>query len=66
MVALQCITDMQTKYQVLHQDQLQISTAVVRSGTGSAESGSRRQDEPLSWFWTMNMKADVKASDVGM
>jgi len=64
MVALQYTTDMQTKYQVLHRDQLQISTAVVRSGTGSAESGSRRQDEPLSWFWTMNMKADVEASDM--
>jgi len=40
MVALQCTIDMQTKYQVLHQDQLRISTAVVRSGTSSAESGS--------------------------
>jgi hypothetical protein len=64
MVALDCTAEMRNKYQVLSREQLKISTAAVRSGTGSAQHGSRRQDEPLSWFWTMNLKADVLASDM--
>jgi hypothetical protein len=66
MVSLGCPAEMQSKYQVLRRDQLKISTAAVRggTGTGSAEAGSRRQDEPLAWFWTLNVQADVEASDM--
>ena len=66
MVSLACPAEMQTKYQVLRREQLKISTAAVRGGTGigSAEAGSRRQDEPLAWFWTINVQADVDASDM--
>lgn len=51
---------------MLRWDQLKVSTAAVRggTGTGSAEAGSRRQDEPLAWFWTINVQADVEASDM--
>jgi hypothetical protein len=64
MVSLGCSTEMQSKYQVLCWDQLKISTAVVRGGTstGNAEGGSQRQDEPLAWFWTINVQSDVEAS----
>ncbi|KAF8230884.1 hypothetical protein L208DRAFT_1101329, partial [Tricholoma matsutake] len=62
MVSLGCSPEMQSKYQVLHWDELKISTAMVRGGTGNAEGGSQRQDEPLAWFWTINVHADVKAS----
>ncbi|KAF8230102.1 hypothetical protein L208DRAFT_1015466, partial [Tricholoma matsutake] len=62
MVLLGCSAEMQSKYQVLHLDALKISTAAVRGGTGNAEGGSQRQDEPLAWFWTINVQADVKAS----
>jgi hypothetical protein len=66
MVSLGCSADMQAKYQVLRRDQLKVSTAAVRggTGTGSTESGSRRQDEPLAWFWTMNIQGDVEASSM--
>jgi len=66
MVSLACPVEMQTKYQVLRREQLRISTAAVRGGTsiGSAEAGSRRQDEPLAWFWTINVQADIAASDM--
>ena len=66
MVSLGCPAEMQIKYQVLRRDQLKISTAAVRggTGTGSAEAGSRRQDEPLAWFWTLNVQADGEASDM--
>ncbi|KAF8239510.1 hypothetical protein L208DRAFT_1049219, partial [Tricholoma matsutake] len=63
-VSLGCSAEMQSKYQVLRQDKLKISTAAVRGGTGNAEGGSRRQDEPLAWFWTINVQADVKASEM--
>jgi hypothetical protein len=64
MISLGCSTEMQAKYQVLRRNQLKVSTAAVRggTGTGSTESGSRRQNEPLAWFWTMNIQADVEAS----
>ncbi|KAF8218397.1 hypothetical protein L208DRAFT_1351898, partial [Tricholoma matsutake] len=64
MVSLGCSPEMQSKYQVLRRDKLKISTAVVRGGTGNAEGGSRRQDEPLPWFWTINVQADVEASEM--
>jgi hypothetical protein len=66
MVSLGCSAEMQSKYQVLRRDQLKISTAAVRggTGTGNAEGGSRRQDEPLAWFWTINVQADVEASEM--
>ncbi|KAF8227997.1 hypothetical protein L208DRAFT_1075482, partial [Tricholoma matsutake] len=62
MVSLGCSAEMQSKYQVLRQDKLKISTAMVRGGTSNAEGGSQRQDEPLAWFWTINVQANVKAS----
>ncbi|KAF8239120.1 hypothetical protein L208DRAFT_994141, partial [Tricholoma matsutake] len=58
MVSLGCSAEMQSKYQVLCWDTLKISTAVVRGGTGNAEGGSQTQDEPLAWFWTINVQAD--------
>jgi hypothetical protein len=66
MVSLGCSTEIQTKYQILWQDQLKVSTAAVRSGTGtsSAELGSQSQNELLAWFWTMNLPADFEASDM--
>jgi hypothetical protein len=66
MVSLGCSTEIQTKYQILQQDQLKVSTAAMRSGTGSGStaSGSWRQDEPLAWFWTMNLLANFEASDM--
>ncbi|KAF8219994.1 hypothetical protein L208DRAFT_1044301, partial [Tricholoma matsutake] len=62
MASLGCSPEMQSKYQVLCWDELKISTAAVRGGTSNAEGGSRRQDEPLPWFWTINVQADVEAS----
>ena len=66
MVELGCPVDMLARYQVLHRDQLKVSTAAMRGGigTGSAEGGSWRQNEPLAWFWTMNVQADIEASDM--
>jgi hypothetical protein len=64
MVALGCSATMETKYQVLQRNQLKISTAAVRSGTGNAERGSRRQDDPLAWFWTMNIESEIHSSDM--
>lgn len=63
---LGCPAEMQTKYQVLHWDQLKISTVAVRgsTGTSSAEARSCWQDEPLAWFWTLNVQADIEASDM--
>lgn len=57
---------MQANYQVLCQDQLKVSMAAVRgsTGTSSAEAGSRQQDEPLAWFWTINVQANIEASDM--
>ena len=64
MVALGCSATMEMKYQVLQRNQLKISTAAVSGGTGNAEGGSRRQNEPLAWFWTMNVESDIQASDM--
>ena len=57
MVELGCPVDMLARYQVLHRDQLKVSTAAMRGG-------SQQQNEPLAWFWTMNVQADIEASDM--
>ena len=64
LIALGCSAATQSRYQVLLRNQLKVSTAVVKSGVGSAEGGSRRQDEPLAWFWTMNVSSDVEGSEM--
>jgi hypothetical protein len=64
MVALGCLATMETKYQVLQCNQLKISTAAVKSGTGNAEHGSQWQDDPLAWFWTMNIESEIHSSNM--
>jgi hypothetical protein len=36
----------------------------VKSGVGSAEGGSWHQDEPLAWFWMMNVSSDIEGSEM--
>lgn len=64
LIALGCSAAMQSRYQDLLRTQLKVSTVAVKSGVGSAEGGSRRQDEPLAWFWTMNVSSDMEGSEM--
>ncbi|KAF8234896.1 hypothetical protein L208DRAFT_1047501, partial [Tricholoma matsutake] len=58
LVQLSASEDIQTKYQVLHWNQLKVTTQILQWDR------STPRDEPLEWFWKVNIKADMEQSDM--